>query len=113
MRRLSAVLAALLLTIGLASSAQAAPHAGHTAHATALAAAGTPMQVYGAWHCGNDACTWATVRDMTNFDTNNHWLIDRGAGHPSLNLVVLAFVDPLRLQNATNAAGDVNGVPRR
>src|SRR4029077_99439 len=38
------------------------------------------MQVYGAWHCGNDYCTWASVRNMTDFDTKNHWLIDRGDG---------------------------------
>jgi hypothetical protein len=30
------------------------------------------LQVYGAWHCGNDYCTWATVRNMTDFDTKNH-----------------------------------------
>ena len=80
--------------------------------APAPAAAASPMQVYGAWHCGNDACTWATVRDMTDFDANNHWIIDRGDGHPSVNLVVLSFVNPLRLENLTNDAGDVNGVPR-
>ena len=56
----------------------------------------TPLSVYGAWHCGNDACTWATVRDMTDFDANNHWLIDRGNGQPSVNLVILSFVNPLR-----------------
>jgi hypothetical protein len=78
---------------------------------TAAAATGTPIQVYGAWHCSNDACTWGTVRDMTDFDTQNHWLIDRGDGRPSVNLVVLSFVNPLRLLNGTNDAGDANGVP--
>lgn len=34
-----------------------------------------PIQVYGAWHCGNDFCTWASVRNMTDFDTQNRWLI--------------------------------------
>ena len=24
------------------------------------------MQVYGAWHCGNNYCTWASVRNMTD-----------------------------------------------
>ena len=34
-----------------------------------VAAADAPsVQVYGAWHCGNDYCTWGTVRDMTDFD---------------------------------------------
>jgi len=74
-------------------------------------AAATPLQIYGAWHCGNDACTWGTVRSITDFDANNHWLIDRGDGVPSVNLVVLAFVNPLKLLNQTNDTQTVNGVP--
>lgn len=72
------------------------------------------LQVYGAWHCGNDACTWSTVRDMTDFDQKNHWIIDRndGSGKPSVNLVVLSFVEPLKLLNQTTDAGTLNGVPR-
>ena len=71
------------------------------------------MQIYGSWHCGNDFCTWSTVRNMTDFDTKNHWLIDRGdgSGLPSVNLVVLSFVNPLKLLNKTNDSGDLNGVP--
>jgi hypothetical protein len=71
----------------------------------------TPIEIYGAWHCGNDFCTWSTVRDMTDFDSKNHWMIDRGNGLPSVNLVVLSFVNPLKLLNQTNDSGDVNGVP--
>lgn len=73
----------------------------------------TQMQIYGAWHCGSDFCTWASVRDMTDFDTKNHWLIDRGdgSGLPSVNLVVLSFVQPLKLLNKTTDSGDANGVP--
>src|SRR6266699_1655204 len=71
------------------------------------------MQIYGSWHCGNDFCTCASVRDMTDFDTKNHWLIDRGDGSKlaSVNLVILSFVQPMKLLNKTNDAGDVNGVP--
>src|ERR1700675_3698625 len=69
------------------------------------------MQIYGAWHCGNDFCTWSTVRNMTDFDTANHWMIDRGDGVPSVNLVVLSFVQPLKLLNKTNDSQTVNGVP--
>src|SRR5713226_7995443 len=71
----------------------------------------TQIEVYGAWHCGNDFCTWASVRDMTDFDTKNHWIIDRGDRSPSVNLVVLSFVNPLKLLNKTNDSGDVNGAP--
>ena len=70
------------------------------------------IQVYGVWHCGNDACTWTTVRDMTEFDQKNHWIIDRGNGAPSVNIVVLSFVHPLKLLNRTTDAGTLNGLPR-
>jgi Glycosyl hydrolases family 18 len=74
-------------------------------------AGATQMEIYGAWHCSNDFCTWATVRNMTNFDTANHWMIDRGDGTPSVNLVVLSFVNPLKLLNQTNDSQTVNGAP--
>ena len=42
----------------------------------------------------------------------NHWLVDRGDGRPSVNLVVLSFVNPLKLLNGTTDATTLNGVPR-
>ncbi|MFC9395276.1 hypothetical protein ACFTWS_19255 [Streptomyces sp. NPDC057027] len=75
------------------------------------AAAPAPVQVYGAWHCGDDYCTWSTVRDVAEFDAKNHWLIDRGDGRPSVNLVVLSFVDPLKLLHRTTDATTASGVP--
>jgi hypothetical protein len=75
------------------------------------AASATPVSVYGAWHCGNDFCTWSTVRSVTEFDSKNHWLVDRGDGTPSVNLVVLSFVHPLRLLNKTNDAQTSQGIP--
>ena len=80
--------------------------------ASVAAAAPTSISVYGAWHCGGDFCTWAGVRDMVDFDKKNRWLIDRGDGKPSVNLVVLSFVHPLRLLNKTNDSQTVNGIPR-
>src|SRR5215212_2837363 len=79
---------------------------------TPTSGAPTPIQVYGAWHCSNDSCLWATVRTVSEFDSMNHWLIDRGDGRPSVNVVVLSFVNPLKLLNKTNDAGTVNGVPK-
>jgi len=72
----------------------------------------TPVQVYGAWHCGNDYCTWSAPRTLTDFDAKNRWLVNRGDGHPSVNLVVLSFVHPLRLLNKTTDAQTLNGIPR-
>ena len=68
----------------------------------------TPMQIYGAWHCGNHYCDWSLVRNMTEFDQANHWLIDRGNGQPSVNLVVLSFVNPLKMLNQTDTG--LNGM---
>src|SRR5258708_23583863 len=50
---------------------------------------------------------------MTDFDTKNHWMIDRGdgSGLPSVNLVVLSFVQPLKLLNKTTDSQTLNGVP--
>jgi hypothetical protein len=51
---------------------------------------------------------------MTTFDTDNRWMIDRdmnGTYSPSVNLVILSFVDPVKLMNLTNDSGDVNGIP--
>ena len=73
---------------------------------------GTPIQIYGSWHCGNDYCTWGAERNMTDFDNMNHWLIDRGDGRPSVNLVVLSFVHPYRLLHKTTDAQTLNGIPR-
>jgi hypothetical protein len=85
-----------------------------------LAAASVPanaqyqMQVYGLWHCYSDACSWASVPNMTTFDTDNHWIIDRNMDntyHPSVNVVVLSFVDPVKLMNLTSDSSTVNGIP--
>lgn len=82
------------------------------AAAAVVCRAGTPISVYGAWLCSNDGCSWAAVRDMTDFGVKNHWLIDRGDGQPSVNLVVLSFVNPLKLLNKTTDSANFNGVPR-
>jgi hypothetical protein len=77
-------------------------------------AAQAQMQVYGAWHCYTDGCSWASVPTMATFDTDNRWLIDRnmnGTYQPSVNVVVLSFVNPGKLMNLTTDSGDTNGIP--
>ena len=78
---------------------------------TPSANAQTQIQVYGLWHCSTDACGWTTAPDMTAFDFDNHWIIDRGNGSPSVNLVVLSFVNPVKLMNLTTDSITVNGIP--
>jgi len=87
------LLAALVFSMGPAVNAQ------------------TQMQVYGVWHCYSDGCNWFSVPNMTTFDTDNHWLIDRGNGSPSVNVVVLSFVNPVDLMNLANTSNTVNGIP--
>src|SRR5262245_2061231 len=78
----------------------------------AASAAVTPIQIYGAWHCADDACIWGRVRSVAEFDQINHWLVDRGDGRPSVNIVVLSFVQPMKLLHRTTDATTVDGVPR-
>ena len=59
----------------------------------------TPIQIFGVWHAGNHYADWALPRDMVEFDQANHWLIDRGDGRPSVNLVVLSFLQPMDVLN--------------
>src|SRR5579862_5541229 len=86
------------------------PIAGLVLISTILSAQ-TQIQVYGLWHCHSDACSWASVPNMTTFDTDNHWIIDRGNGSPSVNVVVLSFVNPVKLMNLTTDSTTVKGIP--
>jgi hypothetical protein len=109
MRRLAALIPLLILSL-VAVPATAGASTGRLA--SVAAAAPTQLQVYGAWHCSDDACIWGTVRTVSQFDSMNHWLIDRGDGRPSVNVVVLSFVEPLKLLHQTTDATTLNGVPR-
>ncbi|MEV4624279.1 hypothetical protein AB0J74_36915 [Asanoa sp. NPDC049573] len=108
MRRLMCLLSILVALFAAAGPAAAF---GDT-RAPVLNALATAPQVHGAWHCGNDFCTWGAARTVAEFDGANHWLIDRGDGRPSVNLVVLSFVNPLRLLRQTTDATTLSGVPR-
>jgi hypothetical protein len=72
-----------------------------------LAKDATPIQIFGVWHCGNHYCDWNEDIKIDEFDKTNHWLIERGLGldstKPSVNLVVLSFVNPLRMLTQTDA----------
>lgn len=95
----------LILTfssVSFASAGKPTPAPTPTVGPSPTAAPATPMQIFGAWHCGNHFCDWSLVRNMTEFDAANHWLIDRGDGRPSVNVVVLSFIDPLKMLNATD-----------
>jgi hypothetical protein len=104
---------ALLCVFALAVAHSAVAHSGPAAGTTkAVSPAASPaISIYGVWHAGNDACTWASVRNMVEFDGKNHWLIDRGDGLPSVNLVVLSFVNPLKLLNKTTDSATSQGIP--
>lgn len=77
-----------------------------------LAGTPTPMQVFGVWHCGSHYCDWNEAVDMAAFDRSNRWLLGRTpGGAPSVNLVVLSFVNPLKLLKASDE-GHLNMIPR-
>jgi hypothetical protein len=74
------------------------------------------LQIFGVWHCGNSYCDWSKVRDTApggEFDIANRWIIHRDgvSGEPSVNLVILSFLEPLKLLQGTSDAGFENGIP--
>jgi len=71
-----------------------------------------PLSIYGVWHCGNSFCDWSQEREGKEFDDANRWIIDRGDGSPSVNLVVLSFLKPMELLNETDSNAFLNGIPR-
>ncbi len=70
-----------------------------------------PLQIFGVWHAGNHYADWAEKRQPGEFDHANHWIIDRGDGKPSVNLVVLSFLQPMKVLDRTTDAYTVDGVP--
>jgi len=57
----------------------------------------TPIQIFGVWHAGDHYADWAYVPDpdMIEFDRQNAWIIKGNGGAPSVNLVVLSFLQPM------------------
>jgi hypothetical protein len=70
----------------------------------------TPIDIFGVWHAGNHYADWALPRELEEFDLANHWIIDRGDGMPSVNLVVLSFLHPMQVLNM-NTDDVSTGVP--
>ncbi len=108
------LLAAVLVFSGapgaLAGKPTKTPTPSPTVGPTPTPIAGTPIQVFGVWTCGNHYCDWSLLRNMTEYDQANHWLIDRGDGRPSVNVVVLSFVNPLKMLQQTDT-GLFNMIP--
>jgi hypothetical protein len=46
------------------------------------------------------------------FGSKNGWLVKGNNGKPSVNVVILSFVHPLKLLNKTTDATTLNGIPR-
>ena len=77
-----------------------------------LAETPTPMQVFGVWHCGNHYCDWNETIDLVEFDRSNRWLLERAPdGTPAVNVVVLSFVNPLKMLNGLDG-GLYQMIPR-
>ena len=70
-----------------------------------------PLQIFGVWHAGNHYADWALLREFPEFDEANGWIIDRGNGTPSVNLVVLSFLQPMKVLNRITDSVTFEGVP--
>jgi len=49
-----------VLSTGCADPVSLPPKSPPSVTVASIGATATPVQVYGSWHCGNDACTGAT-----------------------------------------------------
>jgi len=67
-----------------------------------------PSKLFGLWYCGDDYCDWAAEPNLNNAQ----WIVNRGDGKPTANVVILAFVDPLALLQQTTNSITLNGIPR-
>eukprot|EP01090_Pellita_catalonica_P017280 TRINITY_DN5179_c0_g1_i1.p1 TRINITY_DN5179_c0_g1~~TRINITY_DN5179_c0_g1_i1.p1 ORF type:complete len:318 (+),score=51.31 TRINITY_DN5179_c0_g1_i1:674-1627(+) len=72
------------------------------------AAFSLPTKMFGLWYCGNDGCDWSIEPNTTQAD----WILNRGDGKPTANVVIFSFVDPQALLLKTTNAYTINGVPR-
>jgi len=61
-------------------------------------------KIYSAWYCADDGCAWASPPTG-----NQSWLINRGDGEPTVNVVIFSFIDPLKLLQGTIPAGFTKG----
>jgi len=70
--------------------------------------AALPSRLLGLWHCGSDGCLWAQTPDLSA----SQWIVNRGDGRPTANVVILSFVDPQALLLRTTNSNTLNGIPR-
>jgi hypothetical protein len=73
--------------------------------------AGNPMQVFGVWHAGDHYADWSQPIDIAQFDKDNGWLVRGAGGSPSVNLVVLSFLQPMDVLLRTTDEHPEYGVP--
>jgi len=59
-------------------------------------------KIYAAWHCSNDGCGWGSEPPTSSFD----WIVNRGDGKPTFNVLNLAFVNPVDLLRSAD------GIPK-
>lgn len=57
--------------------------------------------VYSAWYCGVDSCVWASPPPANQ----SNWMLNRGDGKPTFNIVIFSFIDPLQLLQGNIPAG--------
>lgn len=70
-----------------------------------------PIEIFGVWHAGDHYADWSQEIDMSQFDIDNGWLIRGANGSPSVNVVVLSFLQPMDVLNFTTENSPEGGVP--
>jgi len=65
-------------------------------------------KLFGLWYCGDDACDWAKEPDLNKAA----WIVNRGDGKPTVNVIIFSFLDPLALLQQTTNEQFQDGVPK-
>jgi len=53
-------------------------------------------KIYSLWFCGDDQCTWSTEPRFNN----TQWILNRGDGKPTANIVIFSFINPYSLMQS-------------
>jgi len=59
-------------------------------------------KIYSLWYCGDDACLWASEPKLNS----TAWILNRGDGKPTANIVIFSFINPYSLMQS------VDGIPK-
>jgi len=56
-------------------------------------------RIYSLWYCADDACLWSREPKL---GANTSWILNRGDGRPTANIIIFSFINPASLLQSAN-----------